>query len=159
MRFCSTCGEPIKDDEKYCKNCGHKNPKKRNMIIYFILMVILFLVFEIVSSLIYSEVYAVIESSRFGMYFVVESIWAATVFIMMVLAGNKYILYRKKEPLWKSMKLAFPPMFLAIISTIYNHFNYPHIQNHINYTISMVWCKDIILFSKNYFKNKFYIEF
>lgn len=120
MRFCSTCGEPIKDDEKYCKNCGHKNPKKRNMIIYFILMVILFLVFEIVSSLIYSEVYAVIKSSRFGMYFVVESIWAATVFIMMVLAGNKYILYRKKEPLWKSMKLAFPPMFLAIISTIYN---------------------------------------
>ena len=120
MRFCSACGEVIKDDEKYCKNCGHKNAKKRNMLLYFISMIILFILFDVVSKFIYSNVYEVIQLSRFGVYFIVESIWAAVVFAMMIIAGNKYIFYRKKENFWKSVGLAVFPLIVSIIGLLTN---------------------------------------
>ena len=123
MKFCSHCGEPIKEDVKVCPHCGKNNKTNKNMLIYFILMVILFIIFDIGSQLIYKSSYDIISLSKYGNYIILESLWALIVFLMLVWAGNAYIFRRKKISTFKSLGLAFPPVVIAILAFSTNFSN------------------------------------
>ena len=120
MKFCGHCGKSIEEDVKFCPFCGKGNHKKKHMLIYFILMVMIFILFDIGSKLIYSSSYEIISVSKYGSYIILESIWALTVFIILLWAGNAYIFHWKKVPIRKSLSLALPPMVIAILMFLTN---------------------------------------
>lgn len=120
MKFCNHCGESINEEVKFCPHCGKANSKKKHMLIYFILMIMLFIVFEIGSEFIYSASFEIISLSKYGNYIILESLWALTVFIMLVSAGNAYIFRWKKVPIRKSLSLAAPPVAIALITFFAN---------------------------------------
>ncbi len=120
MKFCGHCGKSIEDTVKFCPYCGKGNNKKKNMLIYFILMVMIFILFDIGSKLIYSSSYEIISISKYGSYIILESIWALTVFIVLVWAGNSYIFHWKKVPIRKSFALALPPVVIALLMFFLN---------------------------------------
>ena len=66
MKFCGHCGESINENVKFCPHCGKANGKKKHMLIYFILMIMLFIVFEIGSEFIYSASFEIISLSKYG---------------------------------------------------------------------------------------------
>ena len=120
MKFCGHCGKSIEDDVKFCPYCGKGNHKKKHMFIYFILMVMIFILFDIGSKLIYSSSYEIISLSKYGSYIILESIWALTVFIVLLWAGNGYIFHWKKVPIRKSFALALPPIVIAVLMFLSN---------------------------------------
>ncbi len=120
MKFCGHCGKSIEEDVKFCPYCGKGNKKKKHMLLYFILMVMIFILFDIGSKLIYSSSYSIISLSKYGSYIILESIWALTVFVMLLWAGNAYIFHWKKVPIRKSFSLALPPVVIAIIMFLTN---------------------------------------
>jgi membrane protease YdiL (CAAX protease family) len=123
MKFCGHCGKSIDEDIKYCPYCGKPNSKKKNMLLYFFLMVMIFIIFDIGSKLIYSSSFEIITLSKYGSYIILESIWALTVFIMLVWAGNSYIFRWKKVPIRKSLGLALPPVIIGILTFTFNFSN------------------------------------
>lgn len=129
MKFCGHCGESINENVRFCPHCGKANGKKKHMLLYFILMIMLFIVFEIGSEFIYSASFEIISLSKYGNYIIIESLWALTVFIMLVFAGNAYIFRWKKVPIRKSLALAVPPVAIAIMTFFANfasafHYNF-----------------------------------
>ena len=118
MKFCNHCGEAVNVDEKYCSKCGNLIAKKKHMLLYFILMVILFIIFDIISALVYSGTYSIISASKYGNAIILESLWILTILVALVFAGNSYIFTRsrKKVGIWKSLGLALPPVIIALIA-------------------------------------------
>ncbi len=120
MKFCGHCGKSIEEEVKFCPYCGKGNHKKKHMLVYFILMVMVFILFDIGSKLIYSSSYEIISISKYGSYIILESIWALTVFIVLLWAGNAYIFHWKKIPIRKSLSLALPPVVIAVLMFLGN---------------------------------------
>ncbi len=134
MRYCKKCGHVIDGRSEYCEECGTHNKKPINMFLYFIFMAILFALFQYASSYTNSFFFRIIGGSSYGSYLTAEAIWAITIFVVMVLAGNTYIFRRRRESIISSILLAIPPL---LISFIYMR---SYISNAILYSSTDVLC-------------------
>lgn len=134
MRYCKKCGHVIDGRSEYCEECGTRNRKPVNMLVYFIFMLVIFALFQLASNYTNSFFFRIIGGSSYGSLVTIESIWAITIFVVMVLAGNTYIFRRRRESIITSILLAIPPL---IISAIYMR-NY--IGDAIMYNTTDVLC-------------------
>lgn len=116
MRYCKKCGHVIDGRSEYCEECGTRNRKPVNMFIYFIFMLVIFALFQLASNYTNSFFFRIIGGSSYGSLVTIESIWALTIFVVMVLAGNTYIFRRRRVSIISSILLAIPPL---IVSAIY----------------------------------------
>ena len=118
MKFCNHCGHTVVEEEKFCSNCGNRIAKRKNMLLYFFLMIILFIILDITSNLLYSETYSIIVNSKYTKHILIESLWIIIILFVLNFAGNGYIFEkrRKRISIFKSLKLAFPPVIIAIFA-------------------------------------------
>ena len=118
MKYCNHCGEPVNEEAKFCSNCGNRIAKRKNMLLYFVLMIILFTVLDYVSNVLYSGAYTIIVGSKYTKHIIIESLWIIIIMFVLMFAGNGYIFEkrRKRISLLKSLGLALPPVIIAAIA-------------------------------------------
>lgn len=110
---CSKCGAKFSRKSNFCPECGE--PKKKNLAYFFVRMLILFIIVQIVTTLIPSLLAGSILSYKYGIEFMVESIWCLMILIVMLLSGNSYVFTQKKEKFWKSIVLGAPLLGMALV--------------------------------------------
>lgn len=110
---CKKCGKKFTKKANFCPYCGE--PKKKSLIFFFIRMLILFVIVQIITTAIPSLLAGSILKYKYGIDFVVEAIWCLTILIVMLLSGNSYVFTQKKEKFLKSIVLGAPFLGMAIL--------------------------------------------
>ncbi len=109
--------------------------KKRNIWLYFIGMVFLFMIIDFINNIGVSILYNSFMGLKYGKEIITEAIFAGLILIILLLFKNSYIFKQKSEKLGKGFKLGLPIIFIGLvililnITTIYKEINIPVILN------------------------------
>ncbi len=100
-----------------------KEKKKPNIIFFFILLVFIFIIFEQVNPVIYQILGRAIIFGRYSREVILEAICFAIILVVILLAGNKYIFFEKKNKLLKSIGVGGAMFGIATFLFIGNSLN------------------------------------
>lgn len=93
-----------------------KETKKKNLVLFFIKMVIALLLFDIIMYQIYPTLARMILYGKYGTEAIIEAVCAFIILIVLILFGNSYIFTEKKQGFFKSLKVG---AFMLCFATIY----------------------------------------
>ena len=91
---------------------------KKNIFIYFLEMLIVFILIDSVITVLPSVITNNITYYKYGTELLLEIIYAALVLIVMLLFKNSYVFTAKKQKFFKSITLGFPMFIIALISLL-----------------------------------------
>lgn len=94
--------------------------KKQSLTVFFIKMLAIFLLVQTFTTIIPSILAGSILNYKYGTEFIIESIWALVVLIIMLLSKNSYVFTEKKENFFKAIKLGLPMLGISILCFIGN---------------------------------------
>ncbi len=102
-----------------------KDKRKKNIFLFFIYMIVIFIIVDLVNQVIPGKLGNLILYSKYGTYILVESLCILVVFCVMMLSNNNYVFTQKHEKFIKSIGVgafmfAFS-LFRALISTPWKH--------------------------------------
>lgn len=100
---CKKCGTRFSKNANFCPVCGEE--KKKSISLFFLKMVLLFIIVQILTTSVPYLLSNSILYYKYGMDFVIESIWAMAILIVMLLSGNSYVFTQKREKFLKSLAL------------------------------------------------------
>ena len=112
---CKHCNSIIEKNSKYCTECGTR--LKSNILIFFLVMIPLFL-FVFLAANMSSIVYGIISGYKYGQEFIVETIFAFVVLIVILISGNSYIFTQKRENFISSVIAGWPMLLIAIVNLL-----------------------------------------
>ena len=96
---------------------------KRNIIIYFLEMLLVFLIIDFLATIIASGVGQSSLFYKYGDDLIIEVFYAFTTLIVMLLFKNSYVFTEKKENFWSGILLAIPILLISLINFIYSILN------------------------------------
>ena len=102
------------------KDIKPKKEKKFNIVGYFILMLIIFLVVETLAEFIAYVPALGAFSSKYGEQMIGELFWGIAMLFVVLAFGNSYIFTDKKESLFKGLLLGIPEVIIAIVILLGN---------------------------------------
>ena len=115
VRKCDSCGEEMDSNSLFCTKCGKKQ-KKKNIILFFILMVIsFFLIFELAISIIISILYTTITNYKYGTDIIAEILLIISMIVVLLLFGNSYVFKEKKVGFFKGIVMALPMLLFSVL--------------------------------------------
>ncbi len=91
---------------------------KKNIFIYFLEMLIVFILIDSVITVLPSVITNNITYYKYGTELLLEIIYAALVLIVMLLFKNSYVFTAKKQKFFKSITLGFPMLIIVLISLL-----------------------------------------
>ena len=94
--------------------------KKLNIIVYFLIVLFYYLIFELITNNFLSSFVSVIRYSKYGLYIISEVCWLTFVLIAIFLFKDAKIFSDKKEGFFKTLMVCFPLTLIAIVYTISN---------------------------------------
>ena len=94
--------------------------KKLNIIIYFLVVLFYYLVFELATDTFLGSLVNVIRNSKYGLYIISEVCWLSFVLLVIFLFKDGKIFSEKKEGFFKTLIICFPLTFVAILYTLGN---------------------------------------
>ena len=112
--------------------------KQKNIWLYFIKMVVLFIIIFLISQLGAIILENSFKNLKYGPEIISQSIWASTIVIVVMIFKNSYIFTEKREKLLTGLKLGWPLLAIAGIYMVLNivygiiesaNFNIPTILN------------------------------
>ena len=92
--------------------------KNKDMLVFFIKMVLIFLVFDFCVRYLPGFFTQNILNFKYGKEFIAESIFALLILVMVISFKNTYIFTEKKEPFLKSVYLGLPMLIFSGISLL-----------------------------------------
>lgn len=93
--------------------------RKRNIGLYFVGMLVLFLLVFIFQETALSWLFKNFQYLKYGHDVIAEAIWAGLVLIVLLLFKNSYIFTQEKEPFWKSLKTGWPELVMSCIFLLF----------------------------------------
>ena len=134
-RVCPRCKTELESTSIFCPKCGNKQ-KKKNIVLFFILMSLLFfLVLEVLFTIFGGVLLHTIESSKYGRDIIAEMLLVLYMFAVLIVAGNGYIFKEKKIGFFRGLYLGLPMILfscLILFSSAFNAVNNFNIGNFIN---------------------------
>lgn len=94
--------------------------KRLNIVFFFIIMLIIYLLFEVVSSYIPGLLSSGIRNGKYGIYFIAELSWLLFVLFIIYMSGNAKALSNKREGFFKTLLAGFPILLMAVFYTFTN---------------------------------------
>ncbi len=107
----------IDEDEKMVRENLLKNeepPKKRNILSYFLFMIIIFTLIEFAIDFTVSDLSYLVLNEKYGIKILSEIFLAILTMIVMLLFKNSYVFTRKTEKLGKSLLFAAPMVVFSV---------------------------------------------
>lgn len=93
--------------------------KKRNIILFFILMVLAMLAFDVIMDKIYPVISSMIIYGKYGRNVIIEAVCAFIILFVILLFKNSYIFNEKKQGFIKSLKVGgFITVYATLLLTI-----------------------------------------
>ena len=96
---------------------------KRNIIIYFLEMLIVFLIIDFLMTFVAGSVASSSLFYKYGNDLIVEVFYALTVLIVMILFKNSYVFTEKKDKFWNGVILAVPMLVISLYNFAYSILN------------------------------------
>lgn len=90
-----------------------KEKKRKNIVIYWLLMIALFVVVLLAQQLVASIMQGSLSTSKFGSEATFEILWAGLVLIVVLLFKNKYIFTQKRLGFFESIPYILPELLLS----------------------------------------------
>ena len=90
-----------------------KEKKRKHIVVYWILMVVLFLVVLFAQQIVASIMQGSLSTSKFGHETMFEILWAGLVLLVVLAFKNKYIFTQQRESFFKSFKYILPELLLS----------------------------------------------
>lgn len=94
--------------------------KRRNIFIYFLMMIGVFGIINLLSMFISLDLSELATYHRYGDDIIIELFYAILVLIVMLLFKNAYVFTNKKEKLYKALFMASPVLLFSIIILVTN---------------------------------------
>ena len=92
--------------------------KKKNIVKYFLKMVVLFFVFLILQQVFSTIILMSLKVERYGTEAIFEIIWAGFVLLLLIMYKNRYIFSQKRESFFDGFKYIIPEVIVATIFLI-----------------------------------------
>lgn len=161
VKKCKSCNQEISKNTKFCGNCGTKIDNK-NIGVFFVKMLLIFIGVNLIITIIPSFLSLSIENFKYGNDFIVESIFAILVLIVMLISKNSYVFTEKKEKFWKSILLGLPILLIAVACLISNivtleSFNFGNAFNLILFCFSIGLAEELLC--RGWIQNEFIERF
>lgn len=120
LKKCEKCDKDIYTNIKKCPYCGALNTNKykekdkpKNILVFFIKMVLLFILVDLFVTIIPVYLGESILKYKYGQEFVVEALWCLCIVIILLLSGNSYVFTEKKEKFGKAVFLGLPMLIMG----------------------------------------------
>ena len=97
--------------------------KKLNIYVYFLVVLLYYLIFELLTSYTLGPFASIIRYSKYGFYIITEVCWLTLVLLAIFLFKGGKIFANKKEGLLKTLYICFPLTFISIVYTVGNFRN------------------------------------
>ena len=121
-----------------------RNVGRKNIFLYFFMMLGIFAVIDFAMMLISSDLSSLAAYHRYGDDIVLEIFYAVLVLVVMLLFKNSYVFTNKQEKLWKSILMASPILLFSGIVLVTNitslKLNSPESINFNNIISLLIFC-------------------
>lgn len=112
--------------------------EKRNVFLYFIVMLVIFVAVELLCQILPSLLLYNIKSNKYGSELLLEMLFAFVVLIVMLFFKNSYVFTEKKMKFVDSVLLGLPMLIVILINIYFNYssletINYPNLINLLLY--------------------------
>lgn len=107
-----------------------KQTEKKNIILFFIKMVLALVIFDIIMYQIYPTLASMILYGKYSRQVIIEAVCAFIILIVLLIYGNSYIFTEKKQNFFKSL---IPGTFIICLATIYLFMAIPDVIDSTNY--------------------------
>lgn len=112
--------------------------EKRNIYLYFIAMLVIFVAVELLCQILPSLLLYNIKSNKYGSELLLEMLFAFVVLIVMLFFKNSYVFTEKKMKFVDSVLLGLPMLIVILINIYFNYssletINYPNLINLLLY--------------------------
>lgn len=112
--------------------------EKRNIYLYFIAMLVIFIAVELLCQILPNLLLHNIESNKYGSELLLEMLFAFVVLIVMLFFKNSYVFTEKKMKFVDSVLLGLPMLIVILINIYFNYstletINYPNLINLLLY--------------------------
>ena len=112
--------------------------EKRNIYLYFIAMLVIFVAVELLCQILPNLLLHNIESNKYGSELLLEMLFAFVVLIIMLFFKNSYVFTEKKMKFVDSVLLGLPMLIVILINLYFNYssletINYPNLINLLLY--------------------------
>ncbi len=104
--------------------------KKKNIIIFFIKMVLALVIFDVIMYQIYPTLASMILYGKYGREVIIEAVCAFIILVVLLIFGNSYIFTEKKHGFLKSL---VPGAFIICLATLYLIIAIPDVIDSTNY--------------------------
>jgi len=94
-----------------------RDKKKYNIIVYSIIILLYYLVFELITNNFLGSFVSIIKYSKYGSYIIGEVSWLFFVLIAIYLSGDLKVIGEKKEGFFKTLLICFPLTLISILYT------------------------------------------
>ncbi len=125
LKKCEKCDKDIYTNIKKCPYCGTLNTnrykgkeKPKNILVFFIKMVLLFILVDLFVTIIPVYLGESILKYKYGQEFIVEALWCLCIVIILLLSGNSYVFTEKKEKFGKAIFLGLPMLIMGGLQLI-----------------------------------------
>lgn len=112
--------------------------EKRNVFLYFIVMLVIFVAVELLCQILPSLLLYNIKSNKYGSELLLEMLFTFVVLIVMLFFKNSYVFTEKKMKFVDSVLLGLPMLIVILINIYFNYssletINYPNLINLLLY--------------------------
>ncbi len=116
------------------------NSKRRSIFLFFMEMLLIFLVFDVISQFFAYEAFTSITNFKYGSEAIVEGLMVLAVLVVLLLSKNGYVFNKPKMKFRESVLLGAPLLILSVIFLIasvlsLDTFKVPNFINLVLYTI------------------------
>ncbi len=111
------------------KKVKKSNKKKRNIILFFIAMVIAMITFDIVMNELYPIIARMILYGKYGRSVIIEAVCAMIILIVVLLFKNSYIFSEKKNGFLKSLLIGG---YITVYATMILALNITSLEGNVN---------------------------
>ena len=91
-----------------------------NIVLFFVIMLFFYLIFEVLSSYIPGLLSTSIRNGKYGIYFIAELSWLLFVLLIVYLFGSAKVLSEKREGFFKTLIAGFPILIMSVFYTLTN---------------------------------------
>ena len=92
-----------------------KQKRRLNIFVFFIIMVFIYLLFDLISGVIPGYLNRTIQNSKYGIFFTGELFWLILVIIVIYLFKSSHIFSEKKEGILKTFLIDLIGDYMEIV--------------------------------------------